>query len=353
MSYLPILQTRQSERLALRELADDLRPHINPLFMVHPPSLDNSPIPLDEHVTRLAAALARDWGPGPGYFDVSFLADPLRVDGEHPVTWIGRLFADRGLNLAPVTGISRDLEEQQAAIAFGQEAGRRPLLRLSTGEWARIGAPDWDSRIMAFVDSAGVGASGVDLLLDIGDQVPNPPQMAVLAVSAALAAIPYSQEWASITVAGSSMPITTSEIGRDNAVELPRNEWLLWKELRGSSARAISFGDYGTTHPQPLFGFDPRTMQIAAQIRYSVSQAWFIARGRGTRSAGIEQMHQIARTIASHPQFTGRDYSWGDQWIADCAVRATSPGNAGIWRKAALNHHLTLVPNQIANLGGS
>ena len=62
--YVPAILTRQGERLAMRELYDETRRGMTPLFVVHP--IDNKPgtdVPVrsvTSHLSRLAPQLARD-----------------------------------------------------------------------------------------------------------------------------------------------------------------------------------------------------------------------------------------------------------------------------------------------------
>lgn len=115
----------------------------------------------------------------------------------------------------------------------------------------------------------------------------------------------------------------------------------------------MSFGDYGVQSLDALTSYNPLTMQTSAQLRYTVSNSWFVARGSSTRRSGFHQVHALAKQIVAHPEFAGRDFSKGDTWIANCAVQATSTGNATTWRTATTNHHIVFVLSQLATLRGS
>lgn len=161
-----------------------------------------------------------------------------------------------------------------------------------------------------------------------------------------------AENWRTLTLLGTAMPATTTEVGRNNAAELPRSEWVMWKLIRESRGRQMSFGDYAVQSVDALSSFNPLYMQTSAQMRYTVSNAWFVVRGSSTRTGGFKQSHELARIITEHNEFSGRDFSAGDAWIADCAALETTSGNATTWRNVTTNHHLVMVLRQLANLRG-
>src|SRR5258708_7679806 len=127
----------------------------------------------------------------------------------------------------------------------------------------------------------------------------------------------------------------------------------LWKTLQrrpGLLPRAgMIFGDYAIAHPVTK-ELDPRTMQMSASIRYTTQNNWLVLKGRNVRQYGFDQYFDLSRALVERIEYSGRDFSWGDKYIADCATGMEGPGNATTWRKVGTNHHLTLVTREIANL---
>jgi hypothetical protein len=134
---------------------------------------------------------------------------------------------------------------------------------------------------------------------------------------------------------------------------LPRREWELWKTLQRRPGilprHDLIFGDYAITHPVPK-ELDPRTMRMSASIRYTTRDNWLVVKGRNVRQYGFEQYFELCKELVQRPEYEGRDFSWGDKYISDCADGMTGPGNATTWRKVGTNHHLTRVMREIANL---
>ena len=109
------------------------------------------------------------------------------------------------------------------------------------------------------------------------------------------------------------------------------------------------FADYAISHPYTK-ELDPRTMRMSASIRYTTSNNWLVLKGRNVRQYGFDQYFELAKELIERPEYADRDFSWGDKYIADCALGMTGPGNATTWRKVGTNHHITLVARQIAKL---
>ncbi len=119
-------------------------------------------------------------------------------------------------------------------------------------------------------------------------------------------------------------------------------------ETSGRFARIPSFGDYGISHPDWV-DVDPRIQQMSAGLRYTTDEQWLVFKGRGVKRYGYEQSHDICQRLISMPEYSGEDFSWGDDWIMKCANREVQSGNATTWRKAGTNHHLAFVTRQLAS----
>ncbi len=355
--YVPVLLTRQGERLAMRELAGNARSGATPLFVVHPvatePGTGEPKKTVEEHVDKVARQLAGDWGITPAFVDLRHVdtAAPLS-NGSHPLVRFVSISRDRGLPLTPVVSGAHDDAYRAAARTAASLVDTAVAIRLGPAEWPEIGTPLGDGHLLRLLADTGQGPEHTHLILDLEDQVSTTVAVTAAALRPALRALPHAYAWASVTVAGTGMPTGTAEVGRDGAAKIPRSEWALWRSLDGAGYRRPSFGDYVVQHPDPLTDFDPRFMDSSAQLRYTISGSWFVVRGRGVRGTGLEQIHQLAAQVVDHPEYAGPDFSWGDQWLWNCARQSCAPGNQGRWRQVTTNHHLTYVVRQLAILHG-
>jgi hypothetical protein len=356
--YVPVILTRQGERLALRVLDPMIKDHVTPLFVLHPVPKDldteQPQVSVDEHVRKAPAQLLRDWGTRPAMIDLKWLPSAERMsDDSHPLYWLCNASHAAGLTLAPSLSAGRDDAYRQAACDAARATGSSLCFRLPPDEWADLTEATGQGRLLALLAEADLPPESVHLILDVEGDVNTNAAITANAMRSALRALPHANAWRSVTVAGTAMPTGTADIGANNAALLPRSEWLLWRLLADGDHRLPAFGDYGVQHPDPMSDFDPRYMQSSAQLRYTIARDWFVARGRGMRVAGNEQIRDLATQVVEHDEYAGPDFSWGDHWLHECATSSCSAGNQMVWRKVATSHHLTYVARQIATHVGS
>lgn len=356
--YVPIILTRQGERLALRVLDPTVKDHLTPLFVLHPVpkdlETDQPQVTVDEHVRKAPAQLLRDWGTRPAMIDLKWLPPTERMsDNSHPLLWLCNASAHAGLILAPTLSAGRDDAYRQAAFDAARSTGSSVCFRLPPDEWADLPDATGQGRLLALLAEANLPPESVHLILDVEGDVNTNAAITANAIRSALSALPHANAWRSVTVAGTAMPTGTADIGANNMALLPRAEWNLWRLLANGDPRTPTFGDYGVQHPNPVTDFDARFMQSSAQLRYTIARDWLIARGRGMRVAGNEQIRDLANQVVEHDEYAGPDFSWGDQWLYECATSACSAGNQMVWRKVATSHHLTYVARQVATHVGS
>jgi hypothetical protein len=132
---------------------------------------------------------------------------------------------------------------------------------------------------------------------------------------------------------------------------LKRFEWLLYKcivdILSAQDVRLPTFGDYGINHPEvpPL---DMRLVRPSAKIRYTSKDSWLIVKGINVRENGYRQFRDLSRSVIKSTHFLGKDFSFGDKYIADCAGGGGGTGNLTTWQKVDTNHHIQKVVDDIS-----
>ena len=353
--YVPLILTRQGERLALRELDNRIYEAMTPLFVVHPvpvdPTTRRPKASVEAHLSKLATQLPKDWGFRPAFADLRWIdASSALSGGRHPIQHFLEGCANGGLLLAPAISPSNDPSYRSAATTAATGTGTGLCFRLSPSDWHDIGTPLGDGRLLGLLAETSRDANEVHLILDFEDELTPTTAISLAAIRPVLESLPRAYEWASVTVAGTSMPVGTADIGRNGSAHVPRLEWQLWQELDGITHRRPSFGDYVVQNPDPQSDFNPLFMDSSAQLRYTVSQDWYIARGEGVKRSGNEQIRALAQQVISHPEYAGRTSSWGDRWLDDCANGRCVPGTQSVWRKVTTNHHFTFVVDQLASL---
>jgi len=351
--YVPILLTKQGERLAVRDLPQPVRGRLTPLFVI-------SPIPwdfeeevwaksLDEHLVQIPNELRTAWGTSAAFIDLLLVDDdgPLG-NGLHPLDWVISQAAAFGLPLIPTVSPTRTSAYRTAATVVIARDHRGACIRLQVAEWP-VNLP---GRIDPLLTELGVGAGDVDLVLDLGDET-GPLALTVLRQQ--LASLPHRDAWRSLIVAGAAMP---REMPAGKLVHvLSRDDWTRYLALRSGDPtpeRIPTFADYAIAHPDPTFDIDPRFMSLSAQVRYATGDHWLISKGplwKGTGGAGIggAAMPAVAAGLQAHPDYLGNHHCALEQWLGAITPQ-TGGGNPMTWRRYGTLHHLTVVTEQLATL---
>lgn len=357
--YVPILKGKAGEYGALRDLDPDVKERLTPLIEVPSISWDyenEKPAKtVSEHVASVTPNIVKHWGTERTIFvDLLWIpSSEFMADGSHPLSYVFDSARSVGLQMIPVTGLSRDRNYQYAV--------RETIARDRRGVCIRLESPDFeelldiDATIETFLNSLGVSPGDTDLMIDFKEISAGQASPLTIAIISILNSLPDIMGWRSITLSASAFPLNLSNLDSSSVSTIPRAEWTIWESLarkRGKLPRLPTFGDYAISHPD-MVEIDPRMMRMSAQLRYTIETDWLIFKGRNVRDYGYEQFGDICRDVAARPEFSGEAFSKGDAFIANCGAGYGGPGNATTWRRIGTNHHLTLVVRQIASLVGT
>jgi hypothetical protein len=217
-----------------------------------------------------------------------------------------------------------------------------------------IADPDFDDLAEGLLARMGVPLDEVDVVLDLGAPNFEPLADFVDLVESYVSASSLFERSRSFVIAGTSFPDSLAGLASGAQLVL-RKEWRLYRELINAlprNSRRPTFGDYAIAHPILAQG-DMRVMKPSANIRYTVDDAWCLVKGKNVRDYGFDQYQDQCRDLIRAGYFAGKDYSAGDEFIEDCALRNGSTGNLSTWRWVGTNHHITRVVDDLATLHGS
>lgn len=339
--YRPILKGKAGEYRALVRLDATTAGRMTPVIEIIDPPAGRS---LDDHAAREARALQRAWPANASIID----AAALHTSSATATQAYFDMLRAAGVPALPAVGVGADTGYRAAIAAVVARDGRGVCLRVRADD---VVSGAFSAAGTALLADVGVGSTDVDLLLDVGEILPGQLGQAQLAAAALLSAAEPLDQWRTLTLAAAAFPINLAGMPANSVSAVPRSDWQLWRAVaRAATGRIPAFGDYAIAHPVLMTGFDPVTMQISGSIRYTASDEWLVAKGRSTRTAGWQQMRAVAAQLVARPEYAGPSFSWGDQFIADCAAGGPT-GNAGSWRQVGTSHHLTFVTDQLANLG--
>jgi len=357
--YVPIVRWKRGEQKALELVDTKLIEKMTPLIEIPPISWDfENEVPkktIDDHVRNIGDQISKVWGTnGPVFLDayqVCIEDDEVMENGKHPLEFIIDEIQNEGIIAIPVTGSKRGFNYQNAVKSIIQKYNDGYCLRLEDDDFEDIdNVVDWTTKFFA------EEPENIDLVVDYKYINPKYESRMARLVAGSISAIPQLTKWRTLTFSGTAFPENLSEIQTGNDGSIPRTEWIIYKKLLNSSLeRYPAFGDYIISNPE-YTEIDPRMMQMAANIRYSTDNEFLIFRGYSIRSKrynGWGQALDLAKRVVAHSKFSGKHFSYGDEYIYNCSIGNESTGNAETWRRVGTNHHLTLVINELSNLHAS
>ena len=351
--YVPILKWRQGEYQALFRLADAIKAHVTPVIEICPVEWDfelrREAKTLDQHLEPFGKRVGAKWDGRFAFLDTHLLDADLRMrDGTHPLAHACSDARRHGGRLVPVVRLDSSQYHLEAArsLAFTDRWGL--CLRVELDD---LMDPDLNDRLQSILDHTGIDLSELDVVIDIGAPNFEPLNDFAALIASLLDHANFLEEARSFVLAGTSFPDSLASLSQ-TLQALPRLEWQLYHEVlrrRRSNHRKPTFGDYAIAHPILTEG-DMRLMKPSANIRYTIEDAWCVIKGRNVRDHGFEQYEGQCRELIHRGFFAGADYSAGDKFIEDCALRNGSTGNLSTWRWVGTNHHITRVVRDLANV---
>lgn len=357
--YVPILLAKRGERRGVTDLTAASRQSITPMFVLPPVDWDfEAEAPkksIDAHLATAGRDIVQCWGQAPAFVDPYFVDNGvLLTNGAHPLEFVIDQGNQLGAALIPTVSTLRDADYRAAVQRITSRDKRGACIRLGVDEWpANVGS----SALQDLLSDIALAPTDVDLMLDLGDSVVS-SQLAVTAVRAEISMLPHLADWRSLVVAGAGFPKSLEDLGKGISV-LDRTDWHTYRSLVSGPgvARMPAFADYAVAHPDPIVDVDPRFMSISASFRYTIDDAWLVAKGslfkgRAGTGYGGSAMQPVAQALVGDARFAGALHCQGDVWLDETARGVGGGGNPEAWRKAATTHHLTHVPLEIANLHG-
>ncbi|QTO43336.1 beta family protein [Burkholderia latens] len=356
--YVPVLKWRQGEYLALSRLEPAVKDWVTPLFEVPTEAWDfeaEAPAKtLDEHLSKFGLRLKQKWDTRRCFVDSPFIDGEAHVDnGSHHMSHIFDLAREAGAMPVPVFGRGRSESYMAAVTEIIGRDHRGACLRLTPDDFNTSLRVELD----ALLSNMGIDADVCDLVLDCAADIAVGPKMQALVWKGLLDELPMLADWRSVTIAGTSFPQTLPSASFRPHGVIKRHDWLGYKSLIDmlpDGARLPTFGDYAVAHPETEL-IDPRMLDPTAKVKYTIDDEWFIAMGVQVKKYGRAQYADVCRSIVSArpPIFMGPDYSFGDQFIDECASGVGSTGGASTWPMVASNHHVTKVVRDVASLFGA
>jgi hypothetical protein len=353
--YVPILKWKRGEQKALEYLEPSLKNNITPLIEIPPIPWDyNNDTPqktIDKYLENIGSDVKKAWNnDSPIFVDPT----PLWLEEEHPyvndehlVLYIIKQIVTEGTLAIPVTGFNKKPDYQKAIQESLKYSNNRLCIRIEDDDFDEL-----EFRLNNLLQEFSLNPENIDLIIDFGFINPKDENRTLMSLKGILSTLPYINQWKTITFSGTSFPENLSDIPTGEIEKIPRTEWNIYKKIvleKNLFNRIPAFGDYNISNPAYI-EFDPRTMTMSANIRYTVKDGFLVFRGYSVKKHRWSQTRDLAQQVVKHPEYYGKDFSYGDEYIYKCSLGKEGTGNAVIWRRVGANHHLTLVTHDLSNL---
>lgn len=353
-TYVPALRWRQGEYQALWRLSPAVKDRVMPLITIPPVEFDfelwQPKKSTHEHVHPFCARFNAKWGKRPAWIALDTKIAAGRMDdGSHVFDYVLDGLRPKGAIAIPALALEADSDTMNAAaratIADGQ--GTAVLLRLED-----LMTSNPRKAIVRFAASLGIDLDELDVIVDL--RAPNfePYNVFATALTAALKRLGNLYEIRNLVLLGTAIPESFAQLAKGSD-EIPRHDWLFFKTLMAAmpaGMRRPIYGDHTIVHPE-FTAMDMRKVKAAGKIVYTTPKTWATRKGGAFRD-NPAQMYAHCEQVVSDPAFAfrGAGFSYGDKYIADCAVKAESPSNLSRWKDVAINHHITTVADDLAIL---
>jgi len=359
--YIPILKWKRAEQGALKELTDKDKAHITPFiqFVMPKPKKDET---LEDMTARfekqsmdIPEKIVDIWGKSAIIIDFSLLYIPATSK-----TRIIQKVLDSGetldTNFIPALHLGDEDAIKSKVCLLSKDYKKGMCLRLVCSDFSDM--EKLDLKIKSFLSSFKINESDVDLLVDIKEISEDAVKYNnYFNLSQKLSNL---TKWRSFIFSSGSFPIDLSGCKLDEQNLIPRTDWVSWVSqihTKGIVRKPI-FSDYTIQHP--IYKESTQFFHPTASLKYTLSDSWLIMKGKKQK---FEDYLAHAKTLISDSRFSGKEFSFGDNFIsgkADHFDKYISEKNKGIdvkgtgstetWLKAGINHHLVLVANQVSSL---
>lgn len=345
--YVPVLKVKRGEKKALQDITASVRSRITPLFEIVEWNHKNVPT-IDKHLETAF----RDLDEAARRYTRCLLdARELEPAGFSAAAAVFEKAAAAGITFTPVTGLSRTADIASALV----HRSNGIALRLKREEFEQ-GSLGRDVR--EFMVRHGLSHEEVDLIVDLGPVDELVYDGVATLATAFLADVPDKTRWRTFTLAACAFPDSMGGIERNSHSYAERNEWNVWRDELYANRRHLerlpTFSDCGIQHPKGVEGFDPRTMQASAAIRYALQRQWLLIKGAGTRvTPPSQQFPQLASRLVygrHHVEFFGVRHCPGCAGMAAAADGASGLGSPEAWRRLGTIHHITSTVEGISVL---
>lgn len=367
--YIPVLKWKRGERVAIVNLAPEIKKRTIPFFEVPPPP----------PVSQKTKDKNKDWQRkslnnwlgnfGDEYKECSIgkacfidthlikSENIIMPDGKKPLDFILNEVFKRKLEAIPVLELNSSEDTLKIIDIYNLLYDFEICLRLKLADLLDAGI---ELGIKNLIKRFNLSLDKVHLQLDIAKPERFEPVDAFIKMlQSNILKIPNLNKYKSFFISASSFPHNMKEVAKPYDL-VKRKEWAMYKALLAvPKIKGFNpiFSDYGI-RPTGYNNADFSNVRIPNKLIYTTNDAWLIYRGATTSHDGYAEYRKICAFIKESKYFMKKEYSYGDAYIYNCAMgikpkNGTGTGNPEKWIQVGTNHHLTKVVNDLSNIVSS
>jgi hypothetical protein len=350
--YVPVLRWRMAEWCALKDLNTTIKQKLTPIIELLPKDFEvkknsRKKKSIAQIVDNKVNEIFDYWGEAPFFIDFRYVNDLHTKEDTLIQVEFAHKAKIKGLNPIPVIELAMNNNMNLIMNSVSKILKSGICIRIQS---QILHDTLFQRKLANAVSLYNFPPEEIDMVFDNQIHSSN-----AVGMKETVAQLPNLSKWRTLCLIGGSFPIDLSNFSVGEH-ELQRDDYLHWlaQVQMKSSNRLPTFGDYTVQHPfiRELAKFP----NLSVSIRYTSKKHWVIMRGQGVRNpngSGYSQWPANAAMLCLRNEFVGRDFSKGDEYIYDMGEQSETTGNATTWIRASINHHLTFVVKQLANLFGS
>jgi hypothetical protein len=353
-SYVPAIRWRQGEYQGIFRLTETQKNRITPWITIPDIEFDfeewEPKCTIDEHISPFARRFKAKWGSRPAWISLcDSICDTPLADGSNVLTTIFNSVRENLGNAIPAIKLNSSSATMSAAKEVCQMDKRGFGIILSLED---LMSSDITLLLTDVVTRLNVSIEAVDLIVDLGAPAYEPYSDFSEVLFHYLNDV-SPEKFRNFIVVGTSIPESFKDIakGRD---EIVRHDWNFYKELHPlffNTGIDVVYGDYTIVHPK-FSPQDMRKLKPAGKLVYTGENSWIVYKGGSFRD-NPGQMHDHCQKLVSTSDFRGASFSYGDNFIVQCAQHAVGPSSQSNWKGVSINHHISQALDDLAKFFSS
>lgn len=351
--YVPVLNWTRPAQIAISKLDNSIKEKVLPLIEIPKIPFDweknKQKKTIDDHLSNVPITINTIWGSSNVFLDTTNIEEEGALSsGQNSIDYLVRTSKKLNSHIIPVIRLnSKEPKIEVIKKLLYDKVIENICFRIEEKSFDKL-----NMILEEYLKSLSIPSSKCYLIIDLKEKHLDSKgvERYYLKVMSIVNNLINLSEWMSIIIIMTSFPKTLSDLDKNSANLIERNEYRLWKKIQNNKnmKRKLCFGDYNIKKYEDN-NIDFRKMGISGNLRYTLDEKYLVYKGINGKKYGFKHMKQICEKLIHSKYYLGKSFSWGDKYIYDVAVNDESTGIAETWTRVGINHHITFVVKQISN----